>query len=687
MAILSHRNTHIVSLLLIGLIIFCIYLPGINGPFVFDDTVHLVKNDFIKIRSIADFGDIGAAIDHANTGFFKRPLAVVSFAINYYLSPNHVDTFPFKLTNILIHIINTFLVYWLCHLLLRKYRLSRKLEGDNFLKLAPILIALFWTIHPIQLTSVLYVVQRMTSLSALFVLSGLIAFLYGRLKVNEIPIHGYTLMVSGLITGLVFGIGCKENAVLILVYALLIEIIFFNRGSLKTFLNNKKELLLFYSVMVALPVLLVCIWLLLNPGFILDSYQNRPFTLYQRLLTEARVLWLYLGQIFFPCLKGFGLFHDDILLSKGLFTPWSTFVSLTFWLGIFTASILAMRKYSLFAFGVLWFLIGHSIESSFLSLEVAHEHRNYLPYIGVIFIALNFFYLIKHKFQTNWLPIAGITAVTIILCSITIARSNIWSSESNLIRAMARNHPHSARSQNMLAELYLNGNNPRQTMKQYLVALNLAPYEVSYLMKFTFAATHLSMHNLKIPTSFDESDYLTVNGSRILFSNIILIKRLPNKRSLYINPYIQGLLVRKLLSTIITADTLSTIDYLYDCHLKKTAICTSLYTDHMVWFDAIQMNPRLHDSFRADLYGKMAHIRLSYYDGKSAINSAKKGLEISPNNAILKLIEADAHILDRKYSKARLILNNLFENETISKKLRMQVKSRLGSLNNPDKRR
>jgi hypothetical protein len=55
-------------------------------------------------------------------------------------------------------------------------------------------------------------------------------------------------------------------------------------------------------------------------------------------------------------------------------------------------SILWRKRFPIVAFAVLWFLVGHSLESTVFPLEIIHEHRNYLPALGPL-LALTYLLL------------------------------------------------------------------------------------------------------------------------------------------------------------------------------------------------------------------------------------------------------------------------------------------------------
>ncbi len=191
---MTGRDVHasrrlLIHVAILGTIIaaaFAIYFPGLSGPFVFDDWVNIVNNDGTAIPRLG-LTELSGAASSGISGPFGRPLASITFALNYYFAGGFNNTFEFKLTNLVIHIFNTVLVYWLLHLLLKtsaSVKAWTTFDAGQRLWIAGMATAL-WALHPIQLTSVLYVVQRMNSLAAFFMLAGLIAYLHGRQQLAE----------------------------------------------------------------------------------------------------------------------------------------------------------------------------------------------------------------------------------------------------------------------------------------------------------------------------------------------------------------------------------------------------------------------------------------------------------------------------------------------------------------------
>ncbi len=435
-------------LLLLGIVLWSVYWPGLSGPYVFDDFQNITLNPAVAIQSLSASELLSAAFSNAEGGL-GRPIAMLTFALNYYLAGNSFDPLAFKVTNLAIHTGNVLLVYFLTRLLFLSARSpsvdpSRRTRQRSAVLLA-ILAAALWGLHPLQLTSVLYTVQRMTSLSAFFVLAGLLVFVYGRCVLRMRPVTGITMMTGGIVTGTALGLLCKENAVLLPLLAATVELGVFSRDELIR--DSRRKLALFYLCVVGIPAVAGIVYLALNPEFVLQTYATRNFGLTERLLTETRVLFFYLSLIVFPFISRFGLYHDDFPLSTGMLSPPSTLLATMAWVLVVVALVKGLRRRAVWAFALAWFLAGHALESGVLGLEIVHEHRNYVPSIGICMAASYYFWVIFDKFKIPPRTVA-ICSVTVLLAVafVTHTRSWFWSSRAQLFESLVERHPGSYRA-------------------------------------------------------------------------------------------------------------------------------------------------------------------------------------------------------------------------------------------------
>ena len=435
-----HGYTVNLTLILVLLCGFLVYLPGLNGPFVFDDGPNISENPALRISSLT-FEELNTAINAVHAGPLGRPIGYTSFALNYYFFGP--ETFSFKFTNVIIHLANGFTVFILTRLLLRGFRFAHRVNlSKQRIRWIALSISSLWMLHPLALTTVFLVVQRMTSFSALFTMWTIIFYVCGRLQ-QMAGQSGLMPAAFGLFFCAPLAVLSKENAVLIPYFLVVTE---FCLLRYKT--RTKDFRILFGGILLIAVIPLFGILFTFESlwSWLSRSYEIRPYTLYEHVLTESRVIWFYLKLIFIPHPADYGLYHDDFTLSKGLFQPFTTIVSVVGLVILATGAILVRKKVPVLSFAILFFLVGHSIESSIFSLEIAHEHRNYLPMYGMIFMFAYYGLHPRLIHHGGRVVIAGFIVLVGLFATITMNRALDWSDIGTLSLSLAEHHPNSARS-------------------------------------------------------------------------------------------------------------------------------------------------------------------------------------------------------------------------------------------------
>lgn len=435
---------------------------------VFDDITNIVFVPKVRITELTYQTLLGAATA-VPQGPLGRPLAFITFALNHYFTG--INPYYFKLTNLVIHLV----VAWLLFLL--AIRLLSNQPGTPLLSRRQAWVALFafaiWALHPLNLTSVLYVVQRMTSLASLFTVAGLLGYVIGRQQLVRGTKWGFltiffSLAVFGALATLV-----KENGVLIVTYALAIEAVFFRLAVSPNFSWQGR---LFLLSLFVVPIVAAVLVLLMKFDTLAGAaaYASRPFTLDERLLTQARALLFYLRLIVIPDTMSLGLYHDDFVVSESLSSPPSTLAAVFGIVGLSGLALATIRRASILSFGILWFLAGHLIESTIIPLELVHEHRNYLPSFGIV---LTVVYYVLHPNADNLIkPALRYGALTIycsLIASATYSRSTHWASEWALYTKEALNHPNSSRAHSMLGILFHDNKLYAEAEQQFTIAAQL----------------------------------------------------------------------------------------------------------------------------------------------------------------------------------------------------------------------
>jgi tetratricopeptide (TPR) repeat protein len=418
---------------------FYIYSLGLSGDYVFDDSANILENTKIAINTL-DWNGLKSAFLSGGAGPLGRPISMLTFALNHYFTG--FNPFYFKLTNLIIHSINGILVYFLILQILKKLSLSFALS-----------VSFIWLVHPLNLTSVLYVVQRMTSLSTLFGLIMLVVYCFWRNANNKTAKFTFGCF-SLIFISLLFSIYSKESGILFVGLLYWIELIIYQGRKInKNFIyigNLKLINLLWIGVAVGvIGIVLIAIPYISNPNL-----GNRSFNTVERLLTESRIIFYYLKMIFFPLLSDFSLYHDDFSISKSVTQPITTLYSLVALLFITLASFLFYKKYPLVLFAWGWYVISQLLESTFISLELVHEHRNYFGSIGFILLVVFIFTQINNR---------KIKMIASIITSVYIAniafttwqRAQLWSNLVDQAAYEVSMHPKSDRANYQMARIYM----------------------------------------------------------------------------------------------------------------------------------------------------------------------------------------------------------------------------------------
>ncbi|MCB1636333.1 MAG: hypothetical protein KDI51_17225, partial [Xanthomonadales bacterium] len=293
-----------------------IYAPGLHGPWLFDDFPNL---EVLK-RFIA--GDVTAwyVIFTNESGPLGRPLAMASFALDAQLFGE--SSWHAKRSNLVLHLVNGVLLF----ILLRRVvglafdQHRGRPPAPYSAPLVALTLTATWLVLPVNVSTVLYLVQRMTILSATLVLLGLIVYLYARTRPPEQSLRANLALWLGVPAFSLAAALSKENGLLLPMLATVLEFTVLPR----TGEQRSRSVHGFLLVFVCAPIVIGLGALLLKPGFLLAGYAARDFGPLERLATEGRVLWSYVAAILRPSAATLGLFHDTYPISRGALQPWTT---------------------------------------------------------------------------------------------------------------------------------------------------------------------------------------------------------------------------------------------------------------------------------------------------------------------------------------------------------------------------
>jgi tetratricopeptide (TPR) repeat protein len=446
-----------IAVLVVVVIAIAPYLNALTGPFIYDDLPNIVDNKSIHITELDGASLLSAGF---SSPLPRRSFSYITFAINHYF--HGLDTFGYHLVNVVIHALNSILVLFIGRALLCGVEPPSGLRSRILVSSA--LAACVFATHPIQVQSVAYIVQRMTLLATFFVLSSF------ALYVASVGLTGFRKWVCVLTSAVLwtFAVASKEIAITLPALIFLHKWLIQERG---TFAWIRGHLPLAGILLSVTTLAYIMLNGLEEIPSLAQMYSNRPFTLQERLLTESRVVVHYLSLIVLPTPDRLNLIHT-FPLSRSLLVPISTLVSSIFLAALVVGALLVRRRAPLLSFGLLWFFINLLLESTIIALDIAYEHRLYLPLAGLAWIVgyVSFSYATEVSRAT---ALGAPLFLVALLGTGSYLRSEVWTDELVMWRDVAAKSPDSYVALNNYASALRDRGRGEHALPLYHKALNL----------------------------------------------------------------------------------------------------------------------------------------------------------------------------------------------------------------------
>jgi Tfp pilus assembly protein PilF len=450
-----HRfNTLLIHSLLIIALGILVYSNSLNSPFQWDEKDFIVQNPIVKNLGYFLEPSKAKGVDPDFYIFLKtRYIGYLTFALNYKI--HGFNVLGYHIFNLAIHLLNALWVY-LFILLTFKTPFLRQ----SFLKKNSSLIALFSALlfvsHPLQTEAVTYIFQRHASFVTFFYLSSFVLYIQGRLCMDDQKTSHFksTLFFILSFIATVFAMKTKENAFTLPIVLMIYEIFFFT-GMMK---RRIFRLIPWLLSMVIIPYTLIgthrpigeVINQILDPSLLVQQEVSREVYLF----TQFRVILTYIRLLFLPVHQNLDY---DYPVYHSFFTP-QAFLPFLFHLAVlglavylFYQSRLTIPDWRLSSFGIFWFFITLSVESSIISLPmIICEYRVYLPSIGWLMAITTSVWIVWKKLEVRvpWLKkeiILFFVSVLIIFSSLTYARNIVWRDEVRMWKDVTHKSPNKAR--------------------------------------------------------------------------------------------------------------------------------------------------------------------------------------------------------------------------------------------------
>jgi protein O-mannosyl-transferase len=430
------RNLNLIGLGIIMLLGLIIYSNTFKCSFHYDDLLRISNNS--SIRNLWDLKGMWKS-------YPMRPVGIFSFALNYQFGK--LNVWGYHLVNIIIHLINALLVWWLTTLIFSSPVIRQK-KIAAYRALIALAVALLFVSHPLATQSVTYIVQRMASMMAIFYLISLALYMKARMADSNYRFR--YLLYAGCILSALLAMLTKENA-FTLPFAILMVELFFIRT--KKIVINFKDYRLYLAAAGLIAIALIVFYK--ASGSILVSIPPQPGRAYtvtssNYLFTQFSVILKYIQLLFIPANQ---MVDYDFPISNSFFEI-RTLISFLILLGLFVLGIFLFKRNRLISFGIFWFFLTLMIESSIIPInDVIFEHRTYLPSFGFFLILSSLIFIFlwdRYKF------LAVIIFVVIVGSNsyLTYERNKVWKDDLSLWTDNVNKAPNLARPYYNLGNIY-----------------------------------------------------------------------------------------------------------------------------------------------------------------------------------------------------------------------------------------
>ncbi len=397
-----------VCLIAILSITFVTFYPSLQGNFIptWDDYGYAVSNPYINQLSLES---VKGMFSNALYGTYN-PLTTLSFAIEKHFFGT--NPFVHRLTNLLLHLINIVLVFWLF------IRLRVKL-------LAALIASILFAIHPMRVESVAWITERKDVLFAAFYLSALISYIYYfRYKSPKYYIFCLFLMVLSLFS--------KIQAVALPLSMLAIDYYLRRKWHWKII----AEKIPFF--MLSLIFGLVGIYFIKEAGGF-NVTSNLEW--YDRLIMGGYSLGTYLYKSLIPYpLSAYYPYPSKVVGWFPIIYYIAPFLVLLFMI----STLLTHRVTRVVLFGIGFFLLNivFLLQVVEAGAGFISDRFSYIAYIGLFFILAQFFtYVSQKKPHWRWGLIAIMGLYLIGLAATSFERNKVWLNDGTLWTDVLQKYP------------------------------------------------------------------------------------------------------------------------------------------------------------------------------------------------------------------------------------------------------
>ena len=390
-----------------------VYYPSINFKFTsWDDPLYVTENMEIRELNPSNILSFFSTVNPVAANY--HPLTMISLAVDYSIAK--LNPSQYHLSNLLLHILNTILVFVL------SYRLS------NSRLFTSVFVCALFSIHPMHIESVAWISERKDLLYVFFFLLALIYYL----KYNRSNNHKYLIITFFLF---VFAVLSKAMAVVFPLVLLLIDIYQGKKLSIRSF----SEKIPFFIVSILAGILAIQV----QSDKAIASFET--FSLIQRISFGFYGYGMYIWKLIVPA--NLSSFYPYPLSGTEVAFPVSFYLPAGFGFIVFVLSALALFnknfKVKTFAFGMNFFFITVMLVLQFISVgqTIMADRYTYLSYFGLLFFSGYYIEEFMKRNHSKKLITALCIAVILTYAFISSNRMEVWRNTETLWTDVIEKYP------------------------------------------------------------------------------------------------------------------------------------------------------------------------------------------------------------------------------------------------------
>ncbi|MCK9613782.1 MAG: tetratricopeptide repeat protein [Bacteroidales bacterium] len=424
---LKNKYAEFVGVAIILLLGVIIYSNSFNCSFHFDDLVNIVNN-----KAIQNLSDVKTWWNYSP----NRPVSMFTFALNYHFSQLEVHSYHY--VNLFIHLINACLV-WLLTLLIFSSPVMKDQPISKHRKSIAFFTSLLFVSHPLATQSVTYIIQRMTSLAAMFYLLSLVLYMKARMESN-VKKTRYFYFAGSLISA-ILAVLTKENAYTLPLAILLLEVFFLQTRKLSSICKDRRVILTLIGFIIFFTVVLIKFSFSVFQPVPSGNGNNETITSSDYLLTQFSVIVKYVQLIILPINQNLDYNYP---VSHHFFEI-KTLLNFLILLSMLTLAILIFKRNRIISFGIFWFFLTLSVESSIIPInDVIYEHRTYIPLLGFFLILSSGLFMLFGR-KNKYFAVSILLIIIGINSFLAYSRNKVWKDDITLWTDVISKSPKKAR--------------------------------------------------------------------------------------------------------------------------------------------------------------------------------------------------------------------------------------------------